>query len=82
MKKAPGVFLGVPDDFATTDMSLIDFENESLRAAFDGNKEKALMAGGEGAQRITDMPKVNDLVQNIVKEAEKVLKNVQTKFLA
>jgi NAD(P)H-dependent flavin oxidoreductase YrpB (nitropropane dioxygenase family) len=82
LKKAPGVFLGVPDDFATTDMSLIDFENESLRAAFDGNKEKALMAGGEGAQRITDMPKVNDLVQNIVKEAEKVLKNVQTKFLA
>jgi NAD(P)H-dependent flavin oxidoreductase YrpB (nitropropane dioxygenase family) len=81
LKKSPGVFLGTPDDFTTTDMSLIDFENESLRAAFDGNKEKALMAGGEGAQRINDMPKVNDMVQTIVKEAEAILRSVQTKML-
>jgi len=81
-KKSPGVYLGTPDDFTTTDMSLIDFENESLRATFDGNKEKAMMAGGEGAQRIHDMPKVADMVQTIVKEAEDILRSVQTKMLA
>ncbi len=82
IKKSPGVYLGTPDDFTTTDMSLIDFENESLKATFDGNKEKAMMAGGEGAQRIKDLPKVADMVQTIVKDAENILRSVQTKFLA
>lgn len=40
------------------------------------------MAAGEAAQRINDMPKVNDLVQSIVKDAENILKSVQTKLLA
>jgi hypothetical protein len=40
------------------------------------------MAAGEAAQRIKDMPKVNDLVQQIVKEAEAVLRNVPGKILA
>jgi enoyl-[acyl-carrier protein] reductase II len=35
-----------------------------------------MMAAGEVAQRINDMPKVNDMVQEIVKEAETILRNV------
>jgi NAD(P)H-dependent flavin oxidoreductase YrpB (nitropropane dioxygenase family) len=76
LKKSPGVFLGTPDDYTTIDMSLIEYEIESIKAVFDGNKEKAMMAAGEVAQRIHDMPKVDDMVQQIVKETETILKNV------
>jgi enoyl-[acyl-carrier protein] reductase II len=67
---------------ATLDLKLIEFELESMQAAYDGDKGKALLAAGEAAQRINDMPKVNDLVQVMVKDAEDILKGVQTKFLA
>ncbi len=76
LEKSPGVFLGTPDDFSTIDMSLIMYEIESLKATFEGNKEKALMAAGEAAQRINDMPRVNDMVQEIVGEAESILRDV------
>jgi NAD(P)H-dependent flavin oxidoreductase YrpB (nitropropane dioxygenase family) len=82
LQKSPGVFLGTPDDYATIDMSLIDYEIESMKATFEGNKEKAMMAAGEAAQRIKDMPGVNDLVQEIVREAETVLREAPKKILA
>jgi len=76
LEKSPGVFLGTPDDYSTMDMSLIRYEIESIKATFEGDREKAMMAAGEVAQRINDMPKVNDMVQEIVKEAETILRNV------
>jgi len=76
LKKSPGVYLGTPDDFTTIDLSLIQYEIESIKAVFDGDKEKALMAAGEAAQRIKDMPKVNDMVQEIVRDTEAILRNV------
>ena len=82
LQKSPGVFLGTPDDYTTIDMSLINFEIESIKAVYEGDKEKAMMAAGEAAQRINDMPKVNDLVQVMVKEAENILRSIQTKYLA
>jgi NAD(P)H-dependent flavin oxidoreductase YrpB (nitropropane dioxygenase family) len=82
LQKSPGVFLGTPDDYATIDMSLIEYEIESIKAAFEGNKEKALLAAGEAAQRIKDMPKVNDMVQEIVREAESILRDIPKKLLA
>jgi NAD(P)H-dependent flavin oxidoreductase YrpB (nitropropane dioxygenase family) len=82
LQKSPGVFLGTPDDYTTIDMSLIKFEIESIKSVYEGNKEKALMAAGEAAQRINDMPKVNDMVQTIVKDAESILKGVPQKYLA
>jgi hypothetical protein len=57
------------------------FELESMKAAYEGDKEKALLAAGEAAQRINDMPTVNDLVQTMMKETEDILKSVQTKML-
>jgi NAD(P)H-dependent flavin oxidoreductase YrpB (nitropropane dioxygenase family) len=81
LQKSPGVFLGTPDDFTTIDMSLIQYELESIKATFEGDKEKALMAAGEVAQRINDLPTVNDLVQGIVKDAEAILKDVPKKYL-
>jgi enoyl-[acyl-carrier protein] reductase II len=41
-----------------------------------------MMAAGEAAQRINDMPKVADLVQTMVKETEDILRGVQKKYLA
>jgi NAD(P)H-dependent flavin oxidoreductase YrpB (nitropropane dioxygenase family) len=82
LQKSPGVFLGTPDDYATIDMSLIKFEIESIKAVYEGDKTKAMMAAGEVAQRINDMPKVNDMVQSIVKDAEDILRGVQKKYLA
>lgn len=81
LEKSPGVFLGTPDDYSTLDMTLIDFEVESIKAVYEGDKEKAMMAAGEAAQRINDMPKVNDMVQEIVRETEEILQNVSKKFL-
>jgi enoyl-[acyl-carrier protein] reductase II len=81
LQKSPGVFLGTPDDYTTVDMSLIDYEIESMKATFEGNKEKALMAAGEAAQRIEDMPRVSDLVEQIVKDAEAIVREVPKKVL-
>lgn len=82
LEKSPGVFLGKPDDYTTIDMSLIKFEIESIRAVYEGNAEKALLAAGEVAQRINSMPKVDTLVQEMVTSAEDILQSVQTKYLA
>jgi NAD(P)H-dependent flavin oxidoreductase YrpB (nitropropane dioxygenase family) len=82
LQKSPGVFLGYPDDYATIDMSLIEFEIESINAVYRGEKDKALLAAGESAQRINDMPKVNEMVQDIVNAAEAILKNVPAKHIA
>jgi len=80
LQKSPGVFLGAPDD-TTLDMSLIQYERESIKAVYEGDKEKAMMAAGEVAQRIKDMPRVDDLVQEIVREAETVLREVPKRVL-
>jgi len=82
LQKSPGCYLGTPDDMLSIDFKLIEFEMESMQAAYDGNKEKALLAAGEAAQRINDMPKVSDMVQDIMKETEDILQGVQTKMLA
>jgi len=81
LQKSPGVFLGAPPDYTTIDMSLIEYEIKSMKATFEGNKEKAFMAAGEAAQRIKGMPKVNDLLQEIVREAETVFREVPKKVL-
>ncbi|MGQ9558116.1 MAG: NAD(P)H-dependent flavin oxidoreductase [Desulfurispora sp.] len=81
LQNSPGVFLGVPDDYSTIDMSLIQFETESINAVYRGDKEKALLAAGEVAQRINDLPGVAELVQKIVQEAEDTLRGVATKYL-
>ncbi len=82
LEKSPGVYLGVPDDFSTIDMSLIQSEIDSINAVYRGEREKALLAAGESAQRVNDMPKVHDMVQEIAGEAEDILRNIQSKFLA
>jgi enoyl-[acyl-carrier protein] reductase II len=73
LKMSPGVFLGKPDDYTTVPRELINSEIEAMNAVYAGNESKALLAGGECAQRINDLPTVEDLVKRIAREAEEVL---------
>jgi len=74
--KSPGVYLGIPDDYTTIDQSIIDYEVESINAVYRGDKEKSLLAAGESAQRVNDMPMVYDTVQSIMREAESILRSM------
>ena len=74
--KSPSIYLDTPDDYSTAaTQDLITYEREGIKAVCTGDREKALMAGGECAQRVSDLPKVQDLVDRIMKEATAVLKN-------
>jgi len=74
--KSPSIFLDTPDDYSTpATQDLITYERKGIKAVFDGDGENALMAGGECAQRVEDLPKVKDLVDRIIKEAKEILKN-------
>ncbi len=74
--KSPGVFTGIPDDWTTVPPDLIQYEKDAIKAVCTGDREKAMMAGGECAQRINDMPKVKDVVDKTIKEAQDIIKNI------
>ena len=74
--KSPSIYLDTPDEYSTTaTQELIAYERNGIKAVFSGDRENALMAGGECAQRVNDLPKVQDLVVMIMKEATDILKN-------
>jgi NAD(P)H-dependent flavin oxidoreductase YrpB (nitropropane dioxygenase family) len=74
--KSPSIYLDTPDEYSTTaTQELIAYERNGIKAVFSGDRENALMAGGECAQRVNDLPKVQDLVVRIMKEATDILKN-------
>lgn len=79
---APGVFLGQPDDgMSEGALKLIEFERDAINAVYDGIEEKSLIAGGECAQRVNDMPAVKDLVDGIIKEAVEIIEGFPTRYL-
>jgi NAD(P)H-dependent flavin oxidoreductase YrpB (nitropropane dioxygenase family) len=71
---SPGVFLGTPDDWTTVPPQLLQNEREGIKAVVTGDREKALMAGGECAQRVEDLSSVQDLVDRIMAEATQIVK--------
>ncbi len=74
--KSPSIFLDTPDDFSTVAaQELIAYERRGIKAVVTGDRENALMAGGECAQRVNDLPKVQDLVDRIMTEARDILKH-------
>jgi NAD(P)H-dependent flavin oxidoreductase YrpB (nitropropane dioxygenase family) len=72
--KSPGVYLDTPDDASTVPAEFIRTEREAIEAICRGEIGKGLMAGGECAQRIRDLPTVQNLVDSIMREAEAVVK--------
>lgn len=73
LKMSPGVFLGRPDDYATVPKELIDREHDAMNAVYAGDESRALLAGGECAQRINDLPTVEELVERTVREAQETM---------
>lgn len=79
---SPGVFLGKPDDPNSAESKqLIAFETEAINATFNGDRENAMMAGGECAQRVEDLPPVQELVDRIVKDAVAIISEMSAKYL-
>ncbi len=82
LTKAPGVFLGAPDNgLSQGAMELIEFENNGINATFEGDKDNALYAGGECAQRINDMPTARELVEGIVEDATDIIEGFPQRYV-
>lgn len=79
VSKAPGLFLGRPDDLTTLAPEVLTKEFEGFAAAFAGDEKKALMAGGEVAGRIDDLPKVKELIEGMIREAEEIMLSLPEK---
>ncbi len=76
-KYSPGVYIGRPDDLTTVPVEVLMKEMEGFMATYAGDRERALTAGGECAQRINDLPTVRELVERIMREAEETLERLK-----
>ena len=81
---SPGVYTGSPDDFSTVKRELLLKEHHGFQASYAENPDEsqALTAGGECAQRVSDMPKVEELITRITREAREILETTPSKVLA
>jgi hypothetical protein len=81
---SPGVYTGRPDDFSTVKRELLLKEHEGFQASYeeDPDEARALTAGGECAQRVHDMPKVEELIARITREARQILETTPSKVLS
>jgi NAD(P)H-dependent flavin oxidoreductase YrpB (nitropropane dioxygenase family) len=82
LKMSPGVYVGKPDDLSTIPPQLLISELEGINAVFEGDETRALMAAGECAQRVDDLPMAEELVERTVKDASDILKALPRRFLA
>ena len=80
-KDAPGSYVGVPDDFSQIPMDLLTFERTGIAATYRGDVDHAMAGAGECAQRINDLPKTTDMVQQIMAETEEILKGLAAKYV-
>lgn len=81
VSKAPGVYLGQPEDLADVASEVRAREDEGWDAQFRGDGPKALMPGGEVAGLIDDLPAVKELVERIVEEAEETIEDLPQRYL-
>jgi len=81
VSKAPGLYLGQPDDLSTVAPEVMAKENEGFDALFRGNGPKALMPAGEVAGIVDDIPSVGELVEKIMKEAEGIIRGLPARFI-
>jgi len=81
VNKAPGLYLGQPDDMMTLDPEVLRLEREGIAAAFAEDEKKALMAGGEVAGRIEDLPTMGELVERVMREAEEIIRSLPQKVI-
>ena len=74
----PEVFLDTPGEWTEGALKLIDNEIKGLNAVSAGDKENALIAAGECAQRIKNLPLAKDLVDQIIEDATDIIRKLPT----
>jgi len=81
---SPGVYTGRPDDISTIKRELLIKEHDGFQASYteSPDESKALTAGGECAQRISDMPTVEELITRITEQAREILETTPSRVLA
>jgi enoyl-[acyl-carrier protein] reductase II len=72
----PSVYLDTPDDASGVPQDLITKERQAINNVCKGEREDGLMAAGECAQRVHDLPAVQDLVDSIVSDATDIVSGV------
>ena len=81
LSKAPGVYLGEPDDLSAVAREVVAMEDNGWDAQFRGDGPRALLPAGEVAGLVDDLPTVKELVERTVKEAEQIISSMSSKFL-
>jgi len=81
LELTPELYLDSPGPITEGALKLMDYENKALVATSEGDREKAMYAGGECAQRVNDMPKVTDMVEGVIQEAVRTIRSLPS-FLA
>ena len=51
-----------------------------IKATTEGDTENGLLLTGQGVGRIHDIPTVNELIERTIREAEEILKTLNTKI--
>jgi len=82
IKYSPGVYLGKPDDFSTIPGDILEKEIDGINAIYEGDEARALLAGGECAQRIGDLPTVEALVNKIAGDASDIITELPRRVIA
>jgi hypothetical protein len=75
------LYLDRPGEITEGALKLIENEIKGLNAVSAGDESKAIFAGGECAQRINDLPAVQELVEKIVKDAAEIIGGLAKKHL-
>lgn len=74
IRGSPDLYKGIPTG---SSQEIIDLEVGGLENLFRGNIDATPILGGIVAGRIHDIPKVNDLIDGIIKEADSVLEELK-----
>jgi NAD(P)H-dependent flavin oxidoreductase YrpB (nitropropane dioxygenase family) len=80
VRKAPGLYLGQPEDLATLDPEVMRKEIDGFSGLFAEDEKKALLPGGEVAGRIDELPTVKELVDSTMREAEEIILSLPEKL--
>jgi NAD(P)H-dependent flavin oxidoreductase YrpB (nitropropane dioxygenase family) len=77
LKRIGHFYLGKPVD---STREILDLEKKGFESLLEGDGNHALMLAGEVSGRIDDMPSVSELIQGIVQEAEKTIRNLAARL--
>jgi len=78
LELTPELFLDTPGPMTEGALKLMINEMKAINAVQDGDKENAMFAGGECAQRINNLPATKDMVDHVVDEAARIIKQLPT----